>query len=872
MVGKVLSHYEILAQLGAGGMGVVYKARDTRLNRFVAIKVLPADKLGDAERRRRFIQEAQAASALNHPNILTIHEISSENGTDFMVMEYVQGKTLDALIPRKGMRLNEMLKLAIQMAEALSKAHAAGIVHRDLKPGNVMVTEDGLVKVLDFGLAKLTEVSDSADAATATLQAQTDEGTIVGTVSYMSPEQAEGKKVDGRSDIFSLGAVLYEIATGQRAFQGESKMSTLAAILREEPRPASQLVAGIPRDLEKVINRCLRKDANRRFQHMADLKVTLEELKEESDSGALTGVVPAPRPTPRIWLWAGAAMVVVALGVAGWFFHERTRNPTPAPEVVPLTSYAGIEQSPSFSLDGNQVAFSWNGEKQDNFDIYVKLIGSPTPLRLTKDSADDLSPAFSPDGRSIGFIRLLKEHPTLIIVPALGGPERVVAEVTANTMNLPFTGQSFAWHPKGTWVVTDGLTLLSAETGETRKLTSPPTKFSVDFSPAVSPDGRMVAFSRSTGYSSSEIYQLEITDDLKPKGEPKRLTELKNFSVASAWTPDGKAIVFSSGLFGIGTLWKVAVSGNGQPEQLPFGTDNAYWPSVSRNGNRLAYQRVGFDSDIWRVSLSSPGTAAAPPARFVTSTRLDENPEYSPDGKRIAFESERSGVHEIWICDADGSNAVELFPQVEKGAGSARWSPDGQRITFDYNGEGTYSIYGIRANGGKPVRLTTGTMDNFSPSWSRDGKWVYFASKRTGRYEIWKMPAAGGEPVQVTQNGGETAFESPDGKSIYYVKAYGRSSLWEMPASGGEERQVLPSVINRAFCLVQNGIYFIPESGSGQKPSIGFLSLATGKVKIVASLSGLPREGLSVSPDGRSVLFSQEEQAGSDLMLVENFR
>ena len=190
MIGKVLSHYEILAQLGAGGMGVVYKARDTRLNRFVAIKVLPADKLGDAERRRRFIQEAQAASALNHPNILTIHEISSENGTDFMVMEYVQGKTLDALIPRKGMRLNEMLKLAIQMTDALSKAHAAGIVHRDLKPGNVMVTEDGLVKVLDFGLAKLTEVSDTADTETATLQTQTDEGTIVGTVSYMSPEQA----------------------------------------------------------------------------------------------------------------------------------------------------------------------------------------------------------------------------------------------------------------------------------------------------------------------------------------------------------------------------------------------------------------------------------------------------------------------------------------------------------------------------------------------------------------------------------------------------------------------------------------------------------------------------------------------------------
>ena len=287
MVGRTLSHYRILEKLGGGGMGVVYKAHDSRLNRFLAIKALPPDKLADPDRKRRFIQEAQAASALNHPSIITIHDVAAENGTDFIVMEYVQGKTLDALIPRKGMRLNEMLKLAIQVADALSKAHAAGIVHRDLKPSNVMVTEDGLVKVLDFGLAKLTEVSDSADTETATLQTQTDEGTIVGTVSYMSPEQAEGKKVDARSDIFSMGSVLYEMVTGRKAFQGETKLSTLTAILREEPPKASEIVEDLPKDLERIISRCLRKDQSRRFQHMGDVKVELEELKEESDSGKL---------------------------------------------------------------------------------------------------------------------------------------------------------------------------------------------------------------------------------------------------------------------------------------------------------------------------------------------------------------------------------------------------------------------------------------------------------------------------------------------------------------------------------------------------------------------------------------------------------
>ena len=266
LLGQQLGSYQILSLLGTGGMGVVYKARDTHLDRPVALKVLPPEKVADPERKRRFVQEAKAASALNHPNIITIHDIASENGIDFIVMEYVQGKTLDALVPRKGLRLNETLKLAIQMADALAKAHSAGIIHRDLKPTNVMVTDDGLVKVLDFGLAKLTEVSESGDETTRTLEHQTEEGTIVGTVSYMSPEQAEGKKVDARSDIFSFGSVLYEMATGQQAFHGDSKMSTLAAILNQEPKPISQLVPGIPRDLEKIITRCLRKDLNAAFR------------------------------------------------------------------------------------------------------------------------------------------------------------------------------------------------------------------------------------------------------------------------------------------------------------------------------------------------------------------------------------------------------------------------------------------------------------------------------------------------------------------------------------------------------------------------------------------------------------------------------
>jgi serine/threonine protein kinase len=282
MIGRRLLHYEVVEKLGEGGMGVVYKARDTHLDRFVAIKMLSPERMADAGRKARFVQEAKAASALNHPSIVHVYDITADNGVDFIAMEFVAGRTLDQLIPRNGMRLNEALKIAVQIADALTAAHAAGIVHRGLKPANVM-TDKGLVKVIDFGLAKLTETALGEDETTRTVKPQTEEGTVVGTAAYMSPEQAEGKPVDSRSDIFSLGSVLYEMVTGHRAFQGDSKMLTLSAVLHKEPDP---LPAEVPRELAGIVTRCLRKDPERRFQHMADLRVALEQSQpEDAQSG-----------------------------------------------------------------------------------------------------------------------------------------------------------------------------------------------------------------------------------------------------------------------------------------------------------------------------------------------------------------------------------------------------------------------------------------------------------------------------------------------------------------------------------------------------------------------------------------------------------
>ena len=345
MVGKTVHHYQFLEKLGAGGMGEIWRAQDTRLNRFVAVKVLTSASAGDPERRRRFIQEAQAASALNHPNIITIHDIISEGDAEFMVMEYVQGKTLIDLIPKGGLRVPQVLKYAVQMTDALQTAHAAGIVHRDLKPGNVMVTETGLVKILDFGLAKLTDSSPLSqtgapgDDATRTIaQAPlTVEGSIIGTVSYMSPEQAQGKRVDARSDIFSFAVVLYEMVTGSRAFAGDSALSTLSAILRDEARPIPEIAPDTPQQLDQVIHRCLRKNPEQRFQTMKEVQVALGALKHESDSGMLYRTRAGMEPWPKakrsnlpLLTGVGAASAIVALAGAGaWLWtHPRTRIET----------------------------------------------------------------------------------------------------------------------------------------------------------------------------------------------------------------------------------------------------------------------------------------------------------------------------------------------------------------------------------------------------------------------------------------------------------------------------------------------------------------------------------------------------------------
>lgn len=430
--GSRLGPYEIVAPIGAGGMGEVYKARDPRLNRFVAIKVLPPDTFADDDRNQRFLQEARAASALNHPNIVSVFDIGSEAGATYLVMELVDGSSLDTLIPQNGFRVPELLRVASQIANAFSSAHAAGIVHRDLKPSNVMLTAAGVAKVLDFGLAKLIDEPGPATDHTLTQAAVTQAGIVMGTPAYMSPEQAEGKAVDARSDIFSFGAVLYELATGRKAFPGTSTASILAGILQNEPKPLAELRPDLPVELARLITRCLRKEPARRAQSMADLRVIFDELRDDADAGRLSGPVPAIPPVPRrsrLLLFAGAALVIALGAFVLMRMPSQPASPATPMQAVTLTDYPGNESSPSFSPDGSQVAFSWSGEENTNRDVYVKLIGSGAPLRLTHSPLADFAPSWSPDGKQIAFLRFQENQTvSVILVPPLGGTERKLAD------------------------------------------------------------------------------------------------------------------------------------------------------------------------------------------------------------------------------------------------------------------------------------------------------------------------------------------------------------------------------------------------------------------------------------------------------------
>jgi Tol biopolymer transport system component/tRNA A-37 threonylcarbamoyl transferase component Bud32 len=878
MTGHTLSHFEILEKIGEGGMGVVYRARDTQLGRVVAVKVLPTEKVADPERRKRFVQEARSASALNHPNIITIYEIFQTNGTDYIVMEFVSGKTLDQLITHRGLRIPETLKYAVQITDALAKAHSAGIVHRDLKPANIMVADDGRVKILDFGLAKLAEPGPQPGDTQATLTErmesgpETEEGTVIGTVAYMSPEQAEGRAVDARSDIFSFGAVLYEMLTGHRAFEGPSKVATLAAVLREEPKSLAELSPAVPRELEKLVSRCLRKDAERRAQHMSDLKLALEELKEESDSGhalnSQSALLTTARKRPR---WLIPLLAAVALAVIGASMLMRQRRPAAIPmEAKPLTTYSGSEADPALSPDGKQVAFSWDGDTGRNLDLYVKLVDAGTPVRLTQTPEDEVHSIWSPDGRFLAFLRAGRQEQSggYYVIPALGGRERKVADLA----RMPTHGRVAPadWTPDGKGLlITDmsveppSLALVSIETGEKKILFPPPSNSWGDFIPRVSPDGRWLAFTRGENVNAFDWFVTPFPIGDRP--EFKRLTQLRTITNGGTWMPDGKEIMISAQVEGTYRLLRAAINGSSSPTRLTEAGVDVFAPSLAREGGRLAYQYMYRDTNLWKIDLQDP---ASQPVRLMNSTTKREwQPDFSDDGTKLAFGSLRSGDLEVWTSNADGSDPTQLTHEGARPT-APRWSPDGKKIAFAKRPGGNTDVYVVNAEGGAPKRMTTHPANDASAYWSSNGKWIYFSSNRTGRLEVWKMLADGSAPeIQVTQKGGWRSGESVDGQTLYYQK-FELPGVFRMPAGGGPEQKIADSPADATWDFNGRDMVYAGDDGKLHR-----IDLMTNNDSVIRTIEFVSRgsANFTISPDGHWLVYVHVDQAISDLMLIENF-
>jgi len=597
--------------------------------------------------------------------------------------------------------------------------------------------------------------------------------------------------------------------------------------------------------------------------------------------------VPAPVDSnrrKRVFWAAGLLGGALLLAVAAWYLLRSPESPQTALTAIPLTTDPGFEGLPSLSPDGSYVAFGSFGEKLDNLDIYVKLIGGPSPLRLTSDPAVDKCPAWSPDGRLIAFIRERDDKDEVRLIPPIGGSERKLAQI-AHDLPFELTFPYLSWSADSKYLVTidraspgepPGLFVLTVATGEKRQLITPPAPALADGCPAISPDGRMLAFVRMISAGNTQLYVLPLSEDCRPTGEARRLQLPQPWVEGLAWTANGLGIVCSAGppFYG-GMLWRVSVSGSEKPEFLASLGKTSYQPTVSRLGDRFVYQVRTMESDIWRAEISG-GDRARPAVKLISSTRADMSAQYSPDGSRVAFASVRSGNTEIWVCDSDGANPVQLT-SLESHSGTPRWFPDGRRIVFDSQKEGQSDLYVIDTDTRLPRRLTTDPSNDMTPSVSHDGKWIYFASTRTGREEVWRLPAEGGQAVQVTHEGGAIPFESPDGKAVYYQKTLDVSDVWKIPIPGGGETRVLGPASNSAFAVVADGIYFIEPGPPGyarwiEGNSLKFFSFAKGTAVKVLDIRYWAQIGVSVSPDGRYVLFTQMDPFVQDLMLVENFR
>ncbi|MGH9491012.1 MAG: protein kinase domain-containing protein [Terriglobales bacterium] len=916
--GTKIGTYEIIAALGAGGMGEVYRARDARLGREVAIKLLPSGLAADAERLRRFEIEARAAGQLNHASLLAVYEFGLHAGTPYLVMELLEGETLrqrlsggvaaraatagaargaevtaggggrEGLAGMRGVALpaRKAAEIAVQVARGLAVAHAKGIVHRDLKPENIFLTREGQVKVLDFGLAKLAGGERAAggdDAPTLPLEA-TRPGEVLGTVGYMSPEQVRGQTADARSDLFALGAILYEMVAGRRAFQRETAAETMTAILKEEPAPLERDGSGTEPGMQRVVEHCLEKDPAARFQTARDLEFALAGLGDGSGTGSASRMAATPgagrRPGSAGWRrwWPVAAGVVIAAGVT-WLAAARHFTAPAAPwHFSAVTNFAGIQGQPAISPDGRSVAFVSN--RDGHFNIYVGLLSGGNVVQITHGPNLKVHPAWSPDGSMLAYARI--NHSgiwDIWEVPALGGaPRRIIFDATTPS----FT-------PAGKLIyqnLADGGVWEAGAFGEDPHEIVAAIPGDSDSQPRVSPDGRWVAFAADPN-GGGPRRALAVAN--LATGKTRILGGVGSLALSPAWSPDSRAIYFASNRAGAVNLWRTDRDG-AHRRQITAGQGDDIDLDVSANGRRIVFGTFHADIALARLALpAAPG--AKPQVLNIDPARDLWGPAYSPDGQHLAFFTSLKGVANegIAVANADGGDAVQLvsdgyfniFPE---------WTADGSHLIFNSIAQGYQAGSGhlhvllrsVAVSGGSPkvlLRVPNGFNGVLGVP-GRDGRILYESS--SGRF-VAQIPAAGRSELLGAVPKAQRSWPvvwSPDQKLVAYVEMAGRE---DDPAAGlwatdfhSAPRQLFRGWVKDAVAGPGGTVDFLQAQADGTLTlwqvswnGQGLKRLASG---IPGVYDGNYDHGVfnqfTASPDGRYVVFQYRPVCQENLGLL----
>ncbi len=840
--GATLSHYRIGTKIGAGGMGEVYRAQDTELVRAVALKFLTGEVALQQSRVKRFIQEAQAASALNHPNILTVYEIGRADDAIFIATEFVDGVTLRQHM-QKRLKLVEILDIATQIASALVAAHAAGIVHRDIKPENIMVRKDGLVKVLDFGLAKLTDWQDSSSEATTIARVNTEPGSVLGTIAYMSPEQAAGRDVDARSDIWSFGVVLYEMLTARAPFEGASKSHIIVAIIDHEPTPITHFAPETPEALELIITEALTKDVDERCQTAKEMLGKLKRLKQRIESRGMpasiadlnrsaaslapavsltnrssspvpqatlteaprstapSGDLPNTRATSSIVEKRGKKIAAAVLGlvfvsVIGFGLYKLFSQPKQFGPVrmTALTTGGKINDEDingqlSISPDGKYVVCAANDARQQA-SLWLRQISTNSLVRIVApENGGYLATTFSPDGEMIYYVATLERNnfvPTLYRIPVLGGTPAKVLDRVFSAVAFSQDGKQFAFVRKNQ----DDVALMVANsdgTGEARTIavSKQPAAFSTA-GPSWSPDGKRIACGLfdGTGAGNATIVEVPVAG-----GEPKPIGSEKWASVGRViWLRDGTGLIMTAQpeSSSIGTqVWFLPYSGG--PARRITNDLNAYGEVslglTSDSGTMATIQQIN-SSSIWLTDANKDESQA----QRILKTNLPDSVAWTSDGQ-LVYASRTGENWDIWITNRDGSATKQLTADAFIDQ-QPSVSADGRYVVFQSNRSGSRNIWRIDIDGSNPKQLTEGGYDDAAPVCSADSRYVIFMSRRSGTWTIWKVGIDGGTPVRLTDRPSQLPTLSADGKSIAYFhvdeQANNQPKLSIIPFEGGE--------------------------------------------------------------------------------------